>query len=139
MKDPVGDLPILNVRDKTNVSDQFIQEATASEPLTLEEEHAMQQSWRSDGDKLTFIVCQPLDFREGEQHEGLQGHAVNATVDKAGLQREIDAMIGDVNLFISTTDREEVSQAGSNDASGVLQADSNHLDSRDMSSANSNS
>ena len=67
-----------------------LQAATASEPLTLHEEYAMQKSWRTDRDKLTFIVCRPLE----ESTE---------TVDyvKAGLHDEVDAMIGDVNLFIS--------------------------------------
>lgn len=30
------------------MKDPFLQEATASEPLTLEEEYAMQASWRDD-------------------------------------------------------------------------------------------
>jgi hypothetical protein len=68
---------------------QDIQEATASEPLTLEEEYAMQQSWRKDADKLTFIVC-----RLGEKLE-------QTTAIEAGLDDSSHAMIGDVNLFLS--------------------------------------
>ena len=40
----------------TWMQDPAIRAATASEPLTLEEEHEMQGKWRGDGDKLTFIV-----------------------------------------------------------------------------------
>jgi hypothetical protein len=68
---------------------QEIQEATASEPLTLEEEHAMQQSWREDPDKLTFIIC-----RAGE----ILGQT---TLVDAGTYDSPAAMIGDVNMFIS--------------------------------------
>ena len=33
-----------------------IQTLTASEPLTLDEEHQMQNNWQIDDDKLTFII-----------------------------------------------------------------------------------
>lgn len=33
-----------------------LQEATASEPLTLQEEYDMQQKWAEDEDKCTFIL-----------------------------------------------------------------------------------
>lgn len=68
---------------------QDIQEATASEPLTLDEEHRMQQSWRQDADKLTFIICRPL---ETSNRSGLLslGHSDGQA-----------AMLGDVNMFIS--------------------------------------
>jgi hypothetical protein len=36
-----------------------MQEATASERLTLEEEYENQESWRASHDKLTFIICEP--------------------------------------------------------------------------------
>jgi hypothetical protein len=68
---------------------QEIQEATASEPLALDEEHAMQQSWREDPDKLTFIICRP-----GEK-------LGQVTAVEAGTYDSPDAMIGDVNMFIS--------------------------------------
>ncbi|KUJ15521.1 N-acetyltransferase [Mollisia scopiformis] len=73
------------------LKDEEIQETTASEPLSLEEEYAMQASWRSDHDKLTFIACIPS----------------SAASIKAGGCDTPDRMIGDVNLFLSPADEDE--------------------------------
>ncbi|GAM89268.1 hypothetical protein ANO11243_073050 [Dothideomycetidae sp. 11243] len=68
------------------MKDEELQKTTASEPLTLPEEHEMQRSWRLDRDKLTFILAQPCS---------------------ALVPGESDApahMIGDVNLFLVDDD-----------------------------------
>jgi RimJ/RimL family protein N-acetyltransferase len=65
---------------------QEIQKATASEPLTLPAEHAMQQSWRLDHDKLTFIICRAPPSCD-EMTPGREDAPEN--------------MVGDVNLFLS--------------------------------------
>lgn len=69
---------------------QDLQQATASEPLTIEEEYAMQRSWRTDHDKLTFIICAPLD----------NDIATASRKVVAGKDDAAERMIGDVNLFL---------------------------------------
>jgi len=76
------------------MQDADIQEATASEPLSLEEEYAMQQSWRQGPDKLTFIACLPL---------GQESEAVSA-----GSEDGLDHMLGDVNLFLTISEEDAV-------------------------------
>ena len=65
------------------MGDPWLQEMTASEPLSLAEEYAMCTSWQEDADKLTFII---LDSAAGTG---------------------VEAMVGDVNLFFHAWLREE--------------------------------
>ena len=69
-----------------------IQELTASEPLSMEEEYEMQEKWQQDDDKLTFIVLRK------DLYESTEGNRE---------QREINAMIGDVNCFLIDEDNED--------------------------------
>ena len=78
------------------LKDPVIQETTASEPLTLEEEYKMQESWREDADKLTFIICRALPGLSDATH----------TIDEGVF--DIDkTMIGDVNMFLTTIEDEQ--------------------------------
>lgn len=96
------------------MKDPLIQEATASEPLTLSEEYDMQKSWRQDADKLTFIICRPLN---GKGVVPLKPDGGGATVSeeeeegycvRGGSEHDDEtAMVGDINLFVSSVDDEE--------------------------------
>lgn len=67
----------------------------------------MQESWRKDGDKLTFIACLPLpSFSSSSSAEG---------GDKKITAGE-EKMIGDVNLFLSPP---EVEDDGNGDEEGI--------------------
>ncbi|KKZ60953.1 hypothetical protein EMCG_04376 [[Emmonsia] crescens] len=121
------------------MKDPEIQQATASEPLTLEEEYAMQTTWRTDADKLTYIVCLPLDKSLSSSSSSLPAGGVtgasttdvNASQPTAFLPTvtltdpNIDtpaSMLGDVNLFLRL-DREAEEEEEDDDDDGHRTAD----------------
>ncbi|KAH7409114.1 GNAT domain-containing protein, partial [Cadophora sp. MPI-SDFR-AT-0126] len=80
------------------MKDEQIQAETASEPLTLEEEYAMQRSWRTDADKLTFIACLPLPSASSS------ANAPSSTTPLTLIPGQFDTpthLLGDVNLFLT--------------------------------------
>ncbi|KAI9913607.1 hypothetical protein PsorP6_005150 [Peronosclerospora sorghi] len=79
------------------MKDPWLQDLTASEPLTIEEEFAMQESWRHDRKKCTFIVLATAD--------GDRKPTTSYVSESA-----IDRMAGDVNLFFNDYDDPHASE-----------------------------
>ncbi|KAG6041146.1 hypothetical protein E4U41_005870 [Claviceps citrina] len=75
---------------------EAIQEATASEPLTLQEEYENQRSWRASPDKLTFIVVS----QEPPEPTASTTTTTTTAAVPAGVADAEERMRGDVNLFI---------------------------------------
>ncbi|BAT88995.1 N-acetyltransferase 9-like protein isoform X1 [Vigna umbellata] len=76
------------------MKDPSLLQATASDPLTLQQEYQMQLSWFQDPSKETFIVLDKDlvvgQFSHGEPH--------------------LEAMVGDVNLFMNDLDDPHVAE-----------------------------
>ncbi|KAI8620467.1 GNAT domain-containing protein [Chytriomyces sp. MP71] len=69
------------------MTDPFLLEMTASEPLSMDDEYEMQASWAIDETKLTFIVLSKLLERDNG----------SPPVETTNYGR----MIGDVNLYFT--------------------------------------
>ncbi|KAI8829353.1 N-acetyltransferase 9-like protein [Chytriomyces cf. hyalinus JEL632] len=73
----------------TWMTDPFLLEMTASEPLSLKEEYEMQQSWAIDESKMTFIILSKLLQSDNNKSPPPQE------------QQLLGRMVGDVNLYFT--------------------------------------
>lgn len=98
------------------MKDPALLEATDSEPLSFKEEVEMQQSWRDDPMKCTFIV---------HSTEISNFHGDDVECKEFSISNNLQAMVGDVNLFLS--DIEESEQEGAtkenDDSKAQIQAE----------------
>lgn len=77
------------------MKDPDLLEATDSEPLSFEEEVEMQQSWRDDPKKCTFIV------------HATEACMLDESTTTFSVRDQLGGMVGDVNLFLSDIDEDE--------------------------------
>jgi RimJ/RimL family protein N-acetyltransferase len=77
---------------------------TASEPLTIEEEYAMQRSWKDDADKCTFIVLSNCSSSRASRRFD------DSSEEEASVTDEIRSMVGDVNLFLNDPEDRTVAE-----------------------------
>jgi RimJ/RimL family protein N-acetyltransferase len=86
--------------------DPDLLESTCSESLSIEEEYEMQESWRDDATKCTFIIL------DRDRVDGLPDHG-----KESYILRNLPAMVGDVNLFLSDMEQTEDSTPETDDLS----------------------
>lgn len=97
----------------TWMQDTVLCELTASTPLTMEQEIAMQAEWRDDDTKCTFIILARnllgTDHNDAQEvpppppppSSKIEEGSVNRNIFPSLVGTTLNAMIGDVNLFLS--------------------------------------
>ena len=92
--------------------DPWLREMTASEPLTLDEEYAMQMEWARDNAKVTYIVCTDVVSASSSSSSSTSSSSLSSSSCAAAASSAsasvsevpASAMIGDVNLFLCDAD-----------------------------------
>mmetsp|Transcript_61476 Transcript_61476/g.71837 ORF Transcript_61476/g.71837 Transcript_61476/m.71837 type:complete len:254 (+) Transcript_61476:313-1074(+) len=89
------------------MQDQEILDQTGSEPLSLQQEIDMQLEWYNDEMKCTFIVLSRDLCNFGDNCDDALVDRTPTNENPLFVERNLDAMIGDINLFLSTWDKDE--------------------------------
>ena len=125
------------------MQDTELCELTASEPLTLNQEIQMQKEWRDDMNKCTFIILArnlladddddstvpspptsciiEVDNDDEEIHDNIGS---KSSIYTSLVGNTVNAMIGDVNLFLSDIDNDDDSKKTA--ASTTTTTNNNH-------------
>lgn len=104
------------------MKDPALLEATGSEPLSYEEEVDMQKSWKNDETKCTFIVHDAESCHYSGKSFESSAESDERKDNEFVVDENLDAMIGDVNLFLSEVDDSDESDTDENHA-GTIEAD----------------
>ena len=91
------------------MKDPYLLEMTASEPLSMEEEVKMQQTWKDDEMKCTFIILSRENCGNvlDDGSIRLENTRDGEDVMEEFVTNNLDAMVGDVNLFLSQEEEDE--------------------------------
>lgn len=96
------------------MKDPALLEATGSEPLSFDEEVKMQQTWKEDEKKCTFIIHMTDRCSDFEKESKQCAESEEALFR---VNENLDWMVGDANLFLSEMDEDE--DEGSDDDNGI--------------------
>ncbi len=86
------------------MKDPDLLEATGSEPLSYDDEIDMQKSWKNDETKCTFIVHAADACRYSLEKFETVSDIEGSCSTKFDIEENLEAMVGDVNLFLSEID-----------------------------------